>query len=96
MREPAVYIMASSRNGTLYIGVTANLSQRAWQHRTGTVAGFTRRYGCKRLVWYERHDRMDEAIAREKQLKGGSRARKVALIETLNPGWRDLYEDLAL
>jgi predicted GIY-YIG superfamily endonuclease len=94
MREPTVYIMASRRNGTLYTGVTANLAERAWQHRTGAVPGFTKRYGCKTLVWYERHERMDEAIAREKQLKGGSRARKLILIESTNPEWRDLYDDL--
>ena len=95
MREPAVYIMASQRNGTLYVGVTANLAERAWQHREGLLPGFTKRYGCKLLVWYERQERMDEAIGREKQIKGGSRARKLALIETMNPSWRDLYEDLA-
>ena len=95
MREPAVYIMASKRNGTLYIGVTSNLAERIWQHREGAVAGFTKRYGCKLLVWYERHERMDEAICREKQIKGGSRAKKLTLIETMNPSWRDLYEDLA-
>jgi len=96
MREPAVYIMASSRNGTLYVGVTSNIRARAWQHKAGVIPGFTKRYGCKLLVWYEPHERMDTAIAREKQIKGGSRAKKLALIETLNPGWRDLYEDLAL
>jgi len=95
MREPAVYIMASQRNGTLYVGVTANLAERAWQHREGLLPGFTKRYGCKLLVWYERQERMDEAIGREKQIKGGSRARKLALIEAMNPNWRDLYEDLA-
>ncbi|WP_332681057.1 GIY-YIG nuclease family protein [Bosea sp. (in: a-proteobacteria)] len=93
MREPNAYIMASGRNGTLYVGVTSNLGERAWQHREGAVPGFTRRYGCRTLVWYERHERMDEAIGREKQLKGGSRAKKLALIEAMNPGWRDLYED---
>jgi putative endonuclease len=96
MREPTVYIMASRRNGTLYVGVTSALGERAWQHRTGVVPGFTKRYGCKRLVWYECHERMDEAIAREKQIKGGSRAKKIALIEQLNSEWRDLYDDLAL
>ncbi len=96
MREPAVYIMASRRNGTLYTGVTSDLSRRVWQHRSGAWKGFTLRYNCKRLVWYERHPRMDEAIAREKQIKAGSRARKLALIEAMNPTWRDLYEELAL
>jgi len=95
MREPAVYIMANRRNGTLYVGVTSNLAERAWQHRQGIVPGFTKRYGCKLLVWYERYERMDEAIGREKQIKGGSRAKKLALIEALNESWRDLYENLA-
>jgi putative endonuclease len=93
-RQPAVYILASRRNGTLYIGVTSNLPQRVWQHRTGVVRGFTKRYGCKTLVWYELHSTMPDAIAREKQLKGGSRKKKLDLIETANPDWRDLYEEL--
>ena len=95
MREPAVYIMASGRNGTLYTGVTSNLGQRVWQHRTGAVSGFTKRYGCKTLVWYERHETMETAIVREKQIKAGSRAAKLALIEDANPDWRDLYDGLA-
>jgi putative endonuclease len=94
MKQPAVYIVASRRNGTLYTGVTSNLPQRAWQHREGTADGFTRRYGCKLLVWFEAHDTMESAILREKQIKAGSRARKLALIEALNPDWRDLYEEL--
>ena len=92
--QPAAYIMASRRNGTLYTGVTSNLPQRVWQHREGVVEGFTRRYGCKMLVWFEPHATMEHAIAREKQLKAGSRARKLALIETANPAWRDLYPDI--
>ena len=95
MREPAVYIMANRRNGTLYVGVTSNLADRVWQHREGLTPGFTKRYGCKLLVWHERHERIDEAIGREKQIKGGSRAKKLALIEAMNPSWRDLYENLA-
>ena len=95
MREPTVYIMANRRNGTLYTGVTSSMARRAWQHREGQVAGFTRRYGCKLLVYLEAHGDMAGAIAREKQIKAGSRADKLALIETLNPYWRDLYEDLA-
>ena len=95
MREPAVYIVASGRNGTLYTGVTSNLSQRVFQHREGLAPGFTARYGCKLLVWYERYEIMPDAIAREKQIKGGSRAKKLTLIEAMNPRWRDLYEDLA-
>ena len=94
MREPTFYMMASRRNGTIYLGGTSNLGERAWQHRTGILPGFTKRYGCKMLVWYERYERMDEAITREKQLKGGSRARKLTLIEAANPEWRDLYNDL--
>ena len=95
MKHPAVYIMASRRNGTLYAGVTSNLSQRAYQHRTGMVPGFTGRYSCKLLVWYEAHETMDAAIAREKQIKGGSRAKKLALIVGRNPEWRDLFDEIA-
>ena len=95
VREPAVYMMASRRNGTLYTGVTSDLARRTHEHREGRVPGFTRRYGCTRLVWYERYDLMVAAIAREKQIKGCSRAKKLALIEAMNPQWRDLYEDLA-
>jgi putative endonuclease len=94
VKQPAVYIMASQRNGTLYIGVTSNLPQRVWLHRTGALPGFTKRYGCKILVWYELHATMIEAIAREKQIKAGSRKKKLALIEALNPAWRDLYDEL--
>ena len=84
-RAPCVYIIANDRNGTLYTGVTSNLAQRIHQHREGFGEGFTRRYRCKLLVFYETYERMDEAIAREKQIKGGSRARKPALIEAMNP-----------
>jgi putative endonuclease len=95
MKRPAVYIMANRRNGTLYIGVTSNLPQRTWQHRNGVIPGFTKRYGCKLLVWFEAHAEETAAIGREKQIKDGPRARKIALIEALNPGWRDLYDDIA-
>jgi putative endonuclease len=95
MRAPAVYIVTNERNGTLYTGVTSDLSRRIHEHRTGALRGFTRRYGCKILVWYENYERMDEAIAREKQIKAGPRLSKLRLIETMNPTWRDLYEDLA-
>jgi predicted GIY-YIG superfamily endonuclease len=94
MRQPAVYIVASKRNGTLYTGVTSHLPRRIWQHREGLLSGFTKKYGCKLLVWYEPHGDMPGAIAREKQIKGGSRKDKLALIERMNPNWRDLYEDL--
>jgi len=95
MKRPAVYIMANRRNGTLYTGVTSNLAQRVWQHREGVADGFTKRYGCTLLVWYERHETIVTAIAREKQIKGGSRAKKLALIEAMNPDWRDLFENIS-
>ncbi|MBV8849380.1 MAG: GIY-YIG nuclease family protein [Methylobacteriaceae bacterium] len=95
MKAPCVYMMASERNGTIYTGVTSNLSQRAYQHRNKLVSGFTSRYACTLLVWYEHYDRMQDAIAREKQIKAGSRQRKLELIEAMNPQWRDLYEELA-
>ena len=88
-------MMASKRNGTLYVGVTSDLVKRVWQHRTGAIDGFTKRYGCKLLVWFEIAGEMGAAIAREKQIKGGSRKAKLALIETSNPAWRDLWADIA-
>jgi putative endonuclease len=94
MKQPCVYIMASGRRGTIYTGVTANLPRRAFEHREGLLNGFSAKYGCKVLVWYELHETMIEAIAREKQIKAGSRAKKLALIEGLNPGWKDLYDSL--
>jgi predicted GIY-YIG superfamily endonuclease len=94
MKQPCVYIMASRRNGTLDTGVTSNLPKRAFEHREGLVLGFSKKYGCKILVWYELHDSMISAIAREKQLKAGSRVKKLTLIEGLNPDWKDLYGDL--
>ena len=95
MKQPAVYIMASKRNGTLYTGVTSNLLQRVYQHRERLTGGFTSRYGCTLLVWYELHETMESAIFREKQIKAGSRKKKLALIEALNPTWRDLFDGLA-
>ena len=95
MREPAVYIMASKRNGTLYVGVTSNLPRRAHEHRTSALPGFTARYGCKLLVFYEWYADMPTAIAREKQIKAGSRKAKLALIEAMNPDWDDLYDGFA-
>jgi len=95
MRQPAVYIMASKRNGTIYTGVTSNLAQRVRQHREGVADGFTKRHGCKLLVWFDLADTMTAAITREKQLKGGSRSKKLALIEAQNSEWRDLYCDIA-
>ena len=95
MRQPCVYMMASQRHGTIYTGVTSNLSRRAYEHRNGLIVGFTKRYQCHLLLFYEYYDRMDDAIGREKQIKAGSRQRKIALIEAMNPHWRDLYDDLA-
>ena len=94
MKQPAVYIMASRRNGTLYTGVTSDLVKRVWQHREDLGDGFSKRYGCKLLVWFELADTMDAAVTREKQLKGGSRAKKPALIEAMNPAWDDLFEQI--
>ncbi|MDL1866728.1 GIY-YIG nuclease family protein [Betaproteobacteria bacterium PRO4] len=94
MKAPFVYIMASQRNGTLYTGVTSDLVQRVWQHREGLAEGFTRQYRCKLLVWYEQHESMNSAILREKQIKSGSRAKKLALIEAQNPNWQDLYPEI--
>jgi len=87
-------MMANRRNGTLYVGVTSNLPQRAFEQREGLVKGFSSKYGCKILVWYEAHDTMIDAITREKQIKAGSRAKKLSLIEDLNPQWLDLFETL--
>ena len=95
MKQPAVYIVASRKNGTLYTGVTSALVRRTWQHRTSAVAGFTARYGCKRLAWYEIHETMESAILSEKQIKGGSRAKKIALIVADNPDWNDLWDSIA-
>lgn len=89
-----VYMMASDRNGTLYVGVTNDISRRAHQHRTGAGAAFTRQYGVGRLVWMEPHDSIVEAIGREKQIKGWNRAWKLKAIERDNPRWDDLYEGL--
>ena len=93
-RTPCVYILASCRNGTLYIGVTSNVVQRIWQHRIDLVPGFTRRHRIHLLVWFELHDTMDAAITREKAIKEWKRAWKIRLIEDTNPYWHDLYPDL--
>ena len=86
--------MASQRNGTIYVGVTSNLVQRVWQHREGAVDGFTKKYSCKLLVWFQLAETMETAIAREKQIKGGSRAKKIALIDAQNPNWDDLFDSI--
>jgi len=95
MREPAVYIMASERNGTLDVGVTSDIGHRVYEHREGVIAGFTKRYGCKILVWFEFYESMIDAIAREKNIKGQSRKYKLRLIEDFNPEWKDLFEIIA-
>ena len=89
-----VYIMASGRNGTLYIGSTDDLPKRAWEHRNGVVEGFTRKYGCRLLVWYAAFDTLEQARARERPMKEWRRAWKIREIEGLNPEWDDLFETL--
>jgi putative endonuclease len=89
-----VYILASRRNGTIYIGVTSDLPTRIYQHKIGAVRGFTRRYGCKTLVWYQAFDDLDAARRRELQMKEWKRRWKLRVIEEVNPEWRDLYETL--
>ncbi len=91
IKQPAVYILASRKNGTLYVGVTSDLVKRIWEHRNDVVEGFTNRYGVHQLVWYEIHESMDSAIQREKRLKEWKRKWKVQLIENRNPNWEDLY-----
>ncbi len=92
--HPAVYIMANKRNGTLYVGVTSDLINRVYQHKFEEIESFSKRYQCKLLVYYEQYEDIDTAIAREKQLKGGSRKNKLALIESMNSEWSDLYNSL--
>jgi putative endonuclease len=89
-----VYLMASKRNGTLYLGVTSNLVARAYPHRNGLIDGFTRQHGCNLLVWYEHYDDLQEARYRELQMKKWKRGWKVELIERNNPQWRDLFDSL--
>ena len=94
MKQPAVYIMTNKRNGTLYIGVTSNLIQRVFQHKNNLVQGFTSRYACKLLIYYELYSDMPNAIIREKQIKDSSRTKKISLIMSNNPYWEDLYEQI--
>ena len=93
-KQPAVYILASKRNGTLYIGVTSDLTKRVWEHKNDLVEGFTKRYGVHRLVWYEPHESMESAIKREKSIKEWKRVWKLELIESSNPDWEDLYHTI--
>jgi len=92
--QPCFYIMASNRDGTLYIGVTSDLLTRAWQHKNDLVKGFTQKHQVHCLVWYEPHDNMESAIAREKSLKKWNKIWKLRLIEQMNPDWQDFYEQL--
>jgi putative endonuclease len=92
--QPCVYMMASERNGTLYIGVTSDLVGRVWQHKNNVVESFTEKYAVHVLVWYEPHENMESAITREKALKKWNRIWKLRLIEQFNPNWQDLYEQL--
>ena len=94
MKQPAVYILASKRNGTLYVGVKSDLAVRVWQHRNDIVEGFTKQHGVPMLVYFELHDDMESAIVREKRLKKWNRAWKLRLIEEMNPDWNDLYESI--
>lgn len=94
VKQPCVYLMASRRNGTLYVGVTSDLMKRVWEHKNGVVEGFTKRYGVHILVWYELHQTMESAIAREKVIKEWKRRWKLELIERGNPQWHDLYPAL--
>jgi len=93
-RQPAVYILASERNGTLYIGVTSDLIGRTWQHREHLVDGFSRQHDVSKLMWYEMHETMDSAIVREKQIKKWNRAWKIRLIEERNLHWEDLWPEI--
>jgi putative endonuclease len=93
-KQPATYLLASRRNGTLYVGVTSDLIARAWQHREHIVKGFTSKYNVTRLVWYELHGTMEGAITREKRLKKWNRDWKIRLIEERNPYWNDLWDEI--
>jgi len=93
-KQVSVYILASKRNGTLYIGVTSDVAKRVWEHKNNMVEGFTRRYGVHYLVWYELHESMESAIQREKRLKEWKRVWKLELIESINSNWQDLYHKI--
>jgi len=89
-----VYLLASKRNGTLYVGVTSELAQRVWQHKEGLAEGFSKEHSVKMLVWFEQHETAESAITREKQIKKWNRAWKIELIEAQNPYWNDLYDEI--
>jgi putative endonuclease len=94
MKQPSVYIIANERNGTLYTGVTSDLIKRTYEHKNGLCDGFSKKYNCRLLVYYEIYDTMEAAILREKQIQSGSRQKKINLIENMNPEWIDLYEQV--
>ena len=94
MKQPAVYILASKQNGTLYTGVTSDLPKRMWEHKNNLVEGFTKKYDVHLLIYFELHEDMTAAISREKQIKKWNRAWKIQLIEKSNPQWRDLYNEI--
>jgi putative endonuclease len=96
MKKPVVYLMASKRNGTLYVGVTSDLAKRCWQHRTDCMEGFTKKYQIHLLVYYELHWTINAAIVREKQIKKWKRAWKIRMIEEKNPFWIDLYDEIKI
>jgi len=95
-REPAVYVLTNKPDGTLYTGVTSNLSKRIWQHKNKVMKGFSARYNLTRLIYFELFEDMQEAISREKQIKAGSRKAKIKLIESSNPEWKDLYAEVCV
>ena len=94
LRQPCVYIITNKRNGTLYAGVTSDLPKRIWEHKNKVVKGFSERYGLNKLVWYEVHETMGSAILQEKTIKNWTRNHKLKKIETMNPDWRDLFEEI--
>ena len=94
-KQPAVYILATKRNGTLYTGVTSDIAKRIWEHKNNVVEGFTKRYGVHQLVWFELHETLESAIQRDKQIKEWKRKWKLELIESANPNWQDPYHLLA-
>jgi len=94
VKNPFVYMLTNKPQGTLYVGVTSDLIKRIWQHKNNVFEGFSSKYHLHTLAWFEQHASLDAAILREKQIKGGSRLKKITLINTLNPKWLDLYETL--
>ena len=94
MKQSYIYILASERNGTLYVGVTTNLIKRIYEHKQNLVEGFTNKYSVHNLVYYEVHNDIEAAILREKQIKKWNRRWKLRLVEEMNPEWRDLYQDI--